>query len=90
MEVYVLGKFYKPLLQQSSYQTELQASLDEIETQAARVKEEANICLQKRVGDQNSIILDTNAKSSQVLSILQKIYKDILEDPLLRRSDLGE
>jgi hypothetical protein len=62
------------LFLQSSYQQELLESIDYVKTRAARVKEEADQCLQMRVTDmdkslriQGEILQDTNQTSSQTL-----------------------
>ncbi|KAH7000123.1 hypothetical protein EDB80DRAFT_723213 [Ilyonectria destructans] len=75
-------KVYQPFLKQSSYQRELLASLEAVKTQAARVKEEANQCMQRRLMNMDQsrlisddVLLDTNQTSTQSLRILQNVYK---------------
>ncbi|KAF7549934.1 hypothetical protein G7Z17_g6068 [Cylindrodendrum hubeiense] len=78
-------KVYQPFLKQSSYQQELLASLEAVKTQAARVKEEANQCMQRRLMNMDksrlisdNVILDTNQNSTQSLHILQNVYRMLL------------
>lgn len=75
-------KVYQPFLKQSSYQRDLLASLEAVKAQAARVKEEANQCMQRRLMNMDqsrlisdNVLLDTNQTSNQSLRILQNVYK---------------
>lgn len=81
----MLGKVYQPVLMQSSYKSELHNSCKEIKLRASRIKNEANICMQRRMVDMNQtlhiqqdVLLDTNETSARSLSILENLYYRLL------------
>ncbi|CAM1506332.1 Fc.00g059730.m01.CDS01 [Cosmosporella sp. VM-42] len=91
-----LRKIYQPLITQSTYKSELLASLENIRAQAARVKEEANQCMQRRLMDidqsiltQGNILLDTNQSSAQALQILQSIHRFLVNSTISHSSTEG-
>lgn len=79
------GKVYQPLLAQSSYKSELLESCKDIKLRASRIKNEANICMQRRMVDMNQalhlqhdVALDTNDKSAQTLRMVESLYYQLL------------
>ncbi|KAH7144592.1 hypothetical protein B0J13DRAFT_47620 [Dactylonectria estremocensis] len=75
-------KVYQPFLKQSSYQRKLLVSLDDVKTQAERVKEEANQCMQRRLMNMDqsrlisdNVLLQTNQVSTESNHILQNLYR---------------
>ncbi len=77
------GKVYQPILKQSSYKSDLLASLKDIETRASRIKEEANQCMQRRV-------MEIDQSSAQSFQILQRMYRLLLSNTRLRNSSSGK
>lgn len=80
-----VGKIYQPLLMQSSYKSELLASCKDIRLRASRIKNEASICMQRRMVDmdqsihvQHDILRNTNQNSAQSLEIMQRLYRLLL------------
>lgn len=87
---YMLGKVYQPVLMQSSYKRDLLASCKDIKLRASRIKNEARICMQRRMVDMNQTLLDTNENSAQALGILDRLYRHLLSSEIRVTSGAGE
>ncbi|KAL2286016.1 hypothetical protein FJTKL_07263 [Diaporthe vaccinii] len=75
------SKVYQPILKQSSYKSKLLESCKEIKLRVGRVKNEANICMQRRIVDlnheihlHNGVLSDSSEKMDQTLAILTNLY----------------
>ncbi|KAJ9156115.1 hypothetical protein NKR23_g1372 [Pleurostoma richardsiae] len=75
-------KVLQSTLQQSSYKSEIVASVKDIRIRAERIKEEANQCMQRRLMDmdqtlliQSNVLHGLDQKSDQSLHILQNMYR---------------
>lgn len=80
-----IGKVYQPVLKQSSYKSELLESCNNIKLRASRVKNEANICMQRRMVDMNQalhlqtdVLVDSNEKAAQTLAFVENLYYKLL------------
>lgn len=77
---------YQPILQQSSYKSDLIDSCNNIRLKAKRVKNEAQICMQKRNVDlneairvQQAVLGDLNEKTDRMLAA-SNVYYQLLRD----------
>ncbi|KAI5458936.1 hypothetical protein BGZ63DRAFT_268525 [Mariannaea sp. PMI_226] len=75
-------KVYQPFIKQGSYKNDLLVALQSIKAQAARVKDEADQCMQRRLMNMDqsllthgNVLLDTKETSAQSLLIMQNIYR---------------
>ncbi|KAK2598553.1 hypothetical protein N8I77_011956 [Diaporthe amygdali] len=75
------SKVYQPILKQSSYKSELLEGCKDIKLRASRVKNEANICMQRRIVElnqaihlQHDVLGESSGKMDQTLSILKNLY----------------
>ncbi|KAJ0122198.1 hypothetical protein J7T55_002710 [Diaporthe amygdali] len=75
------SKVYQPILKQSSYKSELLESCKDIKLRASRVKNEANICMQRRIVElnqaihlQHDVLGESSGKMDQTLAILKNLY----------------
>lgn len=78
------------MLKQSSYKSELLASCEDIKSRASRVKNEANICMQKRTVDMDQTIHDTNGKMDRALGYMENFYRLLLSSEARFKPGSGE
>ncbi|KAH8769183.1 hypothetical protein F5883DRAFT_65963 [Diaporthe sp. PMI_573] len=71
-----LSKVYQPIVKQSSYKSELLECCNNIKSQANRVKNEAQICMQKRNVDSNhlqqGLLSDLKDQNQAILNLFYK------------------
>ncbi|KKY35732.1 hypothetical protein UCDDA912_g04340 [Diaporthe ampelina] len=72
------SKVYQPILKQSSYKNELLESCETIRRRASRVKNEANICMQRRFVELDQAIRlqnnDSNENADQTFATLDNMF----------------
>lgn len=76
LKILFIGKVYQPIVKQSSYKSELLECCNNIKSQANRVKNEAQICMQKRNVDSNhlqqGLLSDLKDQNQAILNLFYK------------------
>lgn len=82
---------------QSSYKSDLVESCKDIQLRASRVKNDANICMQRRIVDMNQQIhvqhdlsVDSNEKSTRTLAVVENLYRFLLSSEARYVASLGQ